>query len=67
MDVAQILEDFSYKVFLPHHLIFPIPTFGISPVIHQQLVAMLRGHVRFVYKRDSAVVIMFLCRDLVGL
>ena len=27
-----------------------IPVFGISTIIHQQLVAMLRKHVRFDYK-----------------
>ena len=58
MDVAQILQGLSYKVrstSLPNFFAFglSIQVFGISTIIHQQLVPMLGGHVRLVYNFDA--------------
>ena len=52
MDVAQISQGLSYIVYstmLPNFFAFgfSILVFGTT-IIHQQLVAMLRGHLRFV-------------------
>ena len=50
INVAQILQVFSYKLCSttsPNITAF-IPVFEISAIVHQQLVAMLRGHMRFV-------------------
>ena len=47
------------KYILPHHLFFShleyldVLVFGISGIIHQELVAMLRGYVNFVHRRIS--------------
>ena len=56
MDVAQILQGLSYKVRFttsPSFFAFGlfILVFEISAIIHQQLVAMLRRHLRFIYRR----------------
>ena len=60
--MAQILQYLSYKVNSTTSPIFfafglPIPVLGIHAIIHQQLVAMLRGHVRFAYtsKTDTTI------------
>ena len=55
MDVAQILQGPSYKACSttsPKFFAFgqSVLDFEISAIIHQQLFAMLRGHVRFVDK-----------------
>ena len=52
--MAQIWQGLSYKIHsttLPKFFTFGpfILVSGISVIIHQQLVAMLRGHVRFVH------------------
>ena len=63
IDVAQISYGLSYEVcsttsnlftFGYFALVFRIST--ISTIIHQQLVAMLRGYMRFAYMLDSYVV-----------
>ena len=57
MDGAQILHGVNYKVcFTMSPIVFAFGLFildsGMSAIIHQQLVAMLRGYLRFVYKLD---------------
>ena len=59
--MAQILQDLSYKVcstMLPNFTSFGlfILVFGISAIIHQQLVAILRGLMRFLCRRVFHVV-----------
>ena len=54
MSVAQISQGLSYKICsTTSPKLFPfgsfVLVFEISAIIHQQLVAMLREHVRFVY------------------
>ena len=54
LDMAQILQSLSYKVcstILRNFFAFGlfILVFEISIIIHQQHVAMIRGHMRLVY------------------
>ena len=51
--MAQILQGLSYA--LPHYQNFlayglSILVFEIPVIVHQQFVAMLRGHMRFLYR-----------------
>ena len=53
--MAQILQDLSYKICsTTSPKLFPFGLFvlflGISTIIHKQLTAMTRRHLRFVYK-----------------
>ena len=53
-DVALILQGLSYKVRTntsSNSFAFEsfIPVFGTSTITYQQLVAMLQGHMRFIY------------------
>ena len=57
VDMAQTLQGLSYEVrsTIYCHNFFSLDLFilvlGICAIIHQHIVAMLRGFVRFVYKR----------------
>ena len=58
MDVAQISQDLSSKVcstMLSKFFAFglSILVLGISAIMHQQLVATLRGHVRLIYDQGT--------------
>ena len=60
IDMAQILQGLSYKVYFTTSSKFFqfgifILVFGISAIKHQQLVAMLQEHMRFVYKKANMI------------
>ena len=56
MNEAQIVQGLSYKVCSTASLkfcAFAFQVFEIPAIIHQQLVGMLREHLRFVYRSSS--------------
>ena len=68
--MAKFLQGLSYKVcstIFPKLFIFVLflLVFGIASIIHQQFVAMLRGHLRFVCTRSSLKLIQELDDSLV--
>ena len=71
MDMAQILQGFSYQVCSTTSLVFSLLYYSLQflepAIIHKQPVAMLQGHAGFVYVVvDVKTNIVVLCSHRTG-